>query len=45
MFTRTGEPSVDVDSFFWRQVVAQSPLSRKPGRRTTTAGAPPTASS
>src|SRR5258708_35947307 len=32
MFTRDGdEPSVDVDSFFWRQVVAQSPLTRKPG--------------
>ena len=32
MFTRDDEePSVDVDSFFWRQVVAQSPLERKPG--------------
>jgi Tfp pilus assembly protein PilF/peroxiredoxin len=32
MFTRDGgEPSIDVDSFFWRQVVAQSPLVRKPG--------------
>jgi len=32
MFTRDAEdPSVDVDSFFWRQVVAQSPLTRKPG--------------
>jgi Tfp pilus assembly protein PilF/peroxiredoxin len=32
MFTREAEdPSVDVDSFFWRQVVAQSPLERKPG--------------
>jgi tetratricopeptide (TPR) repeat protein len=32
MFTREDdEPSVDVDSFFWRQVVAQSPLTRKPG--------------
>jgi Tfp pilus assembly protein PilF/peroxiredoxin len=32
MFTRDDdEPSVDVDSFFWRQVVAQSPLTRKPG--------------
>ena len=32
MFTRdAGEPSVDVDSFFWRQVVAQSPLTRTPG--------------
>jgi Tfp pilus assembly protein PilF/peroxiredoxin len=32
MFTRAvGEPAVDVDSFFWRQVVAQSPLTRKPG--------------
>jgi hypothetical protein len=32
MFTREAEdPSVDVDSFFWRQVVAQSPLTRKPG--------------
>jgi len=32
MFTRDDdEPSVDVDSFFWRQVVAQSPLTRTPG--------------
>src|SRR5206468_11029345 len=32
MFTRdTDEPSIDVDSFFWRQVVAQSPLTRTPG--------------
>src|SRR5204862_1365626 len=32
MFTRApGEPAVDVDSFFWRHVVAQSPLERKPG--------------
>ena len=32
MFTRdAGEPGVDLDSFFWRQVVAQSPLERKPG--------------
>ncbi|HEY2945482.1 MAG TPA: FG-GAP-like repeat-containing protein [Vicinamibacteria bacterium] len=32
MFTRApDEPSVDVDSFFWRQVVASSPLTRKPG--------------
>jgi Tfp pilus assembly protein PilF/peroxiredoxin len=32
MFTRTdGEPAVDVDSFFWRRVVAQSPLNRQPG--------------
>jgi tetratricopeptide (TPR) repeat protein len=32
MFTRSDDdPSVDVDSFFWRQVVAQSPLVRKPG--------------
>ena len=32
MFTRDeGEPGVDVDSFFWRQVVAQSPLERQPG--------------
>ena len=39
MFTRDdGEPAVDVDSFFWRQVVAQSPLQRTPARRTTTAG-------
>src|SRR5205823_1142060 len=31
-FTRDGEePSLDVDSFFWRQVVAQSPLTRNPG--------------
>ena len=32
MFTRQDdEPGVDVDSFFWRQVVAASPLTRKPG--------------
>ncbi len=32
MFTRDDdEPAIDVDSFFWRQVVAQSPLTRKPG--------------
>jgi tetratricopeptide (TPR) repeat protein/peroxiredoxin len=32
MFTRDAdEPSFDVDSFFWRQVVAQSPLTRTPG--------------
>jgi Tfp pilus assembly protein PilF/peroxiredoxin len=32
MFTRDpGEESVDVDSFFWRQVVANSPLVRTPG--------------
>ena len=32
MFTRRNdEPSVDVDSFFWRRVVAQSPLTRKAG--------------
>ncbi len=32
MFTRdAGEPAIDVDSFFWRQVVAQSPLTRTPG--------------
>jgi len=32
MFTRhDDEPSVDVDSFFWRQVVGQSPLVRQPG--------------
>jgi Tfp pilus assembly protein PilF/peroxiredoxin len=32
MFTRDdNEPAVDVDSFFWRQVVAQSPLARTPG--------------
>jgi len=32
MFTREADdPSLDVDSFFWRQVVAQSPLTRKPG--------------
>jgi Tfp pilus assembly protein PilF/peroxiredoxin len=31
MFTRDDdEPAVDVDSLFWRQVVAQSPLTRKP---------------
>jgi type IV pilus biogenesis/stability protein PilW len=34
MFTRAGDqPSIDVDSFFWRQVVAQSPLARTPGTR------------
>jgi Tfp pilus assembly protein PilF/peroxiredoxin len=32
MFTRAaGEESVDVDSFFWRQVVAQSPVTRRHG--------------
>ena len=32
MFTRDDdEPAIDVDSFFWRQVVAQSPLVRTPG--------------
>jgi tetratricopeptide (TPR) repeat protein len=32
MFTREADdPSIDVDSFFWRQVIAQSPLVRKPG--------------
>jgi Tfp pilus assembly protein PilF/peroxiredoxin len=32
MFTHAAdEPSVDVDSFFWRQVVAQSPMERKAG--------------
>jgi tetratricopeptide (TPR) repeat protein/peroxiredoxin len=31
MFTRTDEPGLDLDSFFWRQVVAQSPLVRTPG--------------
>ena len=32
MFTRAAdEPSIDVDSFFWRQVVAQSPIERKAG--------------
>ncbi len=32
MYTRDDdEPSVDVDSFFWRQAVAQSPLTRTPG--------------
>jgi Tfp pilus assembly protein PilF/peroxiredoxin len=32
MFTRApDELSVDLDSFFWRQVVANSPLVRKPG--------------
>ena len=32
MFTRQDDqPSIDVDSFFWRQVVAQSPLARTPG--------------
>jgi Tfp pilus assembly protein PilF/peroxiredoxin len=31
MFTRNeDDPAIDVDSFFWRQVVAQSPLTRKP---------------
>jgi tetratricopeptide (TPR) repeat protein len=34
MFTRDdGEPAIDVDSFFWRQVVGQSPLTRTPGTR------------
>ena len=34
MFTRDADDaSIDVDSFFWRQVVAQSPLERKPGTR------------
>jgi len=34
MFTRDDdEPSIDVDSFFWRQVVAESPLTRTPGTR------------
>jgi len=33
MFTRAEDDSVDVDSFFWRQVVAESPLTRKPGTR------------
>ena len=34
MFTREDDqPSIDVDSFFWRQVVAQSPLARTPGVR------------
>jgi Tfp pilus assembly protein PilF/peroxiredoxin len=32
MFTRDDdEPAIDVDSFFWRQVVAQSPLQRTLG--------------
>ncbi len=32
MFTRDrDEQAVDVDSFFWRQVVANSPVVRKPG--------------
>ncbi len=35
MFTRDtpdrDDPTIDVDSFFWRQVVAQSPLTRQPG--------------
>ncbi|HEY7059604.1 MAG TPA: FG-GAP-like repeat-containing protein [Vicinamibacterales bacterium] len=32
MFTRVDDqPSIDVDSFFWRQVVARSPLARTPG--------------
>jgi Tfp pilus assembly protein PilF/peroxiredoxin len=32
MFTRDADDaSIDVDSFFWRQVVAQSPLTRTPG--------------
>src|SRR5262249_49862053 len=30
MFTREGGPP-DMDSFFWRQVVARSPLTRQPG--------------
>ena len=34
MFTREDdEPAIDVDSFFWRQVVGQSPLTRTPGTR------------
>jgi Tfp pilus assembly protein PilF/peroxiredoxin len=34
MFTRDDdEPSIDVDSFFWRQVVAESPVTRTPGTR------------
>ena len=34
MFTRDdGEPAIDVDSFFWRQVVAQSPLRAHAGHR------------
>ena len=34
MFTRDDdEPSIDVDSFFWRQVVGQSPLTRTPGTK------------
>jgi Tfp pilus assembly protein PilF/peroxiredoxin len=34
MFTRgDDEPAIDVDSFFWRQVVGQSPLVRTPGTR------------
>ena len=34
MFTREADdPSIDVDSFFWRQVVAESPLTRQPGTR------------
>ena len=45
MFTRAdGDADVDLDSFFWRQVVARvaaRPASR--ARPTTTAGAPPTA--
>jgi Tfp pilus assembly protein PilF/peroxiredoxin len=32
MFTPDDDdPSIDLDSFFWRQVVAQSPLTRTPG--------------
>ena len=42
MFTREDdEPSIDVDSFFWRQVVAQSPLPARLERRTTTGGGRP----
>ena len=41
MFTRAAATSdVNIDSFFWRQVVAQSPLdAHSPARRTTMAGA------
>jgi tetratricopeptide (TPR) repeat protein len=32
MFTRSAdEESIDVDSFFWRETVSQSPLTRRPG--------------
>ena len=42
MFTRDAdEPDVNVDSFFWRQVTARSPLSGTSARPTTMPGGPP----